>query len=155
MCSFRGSKKRDLSDKSQNGEDSKKHRKNSDSVSSLPDYVFSDGFDSPKCGKILIDHLKKYRIAAKRTFCAPQRYQKILKLKAKQLESLADVLKLLSAKFDELDELEKDREKKDKKIYELEKKNESLESKFGDSADELEQYSRRNFLLLHCVQERP
>ena len=136
MCSFRGSKKRDLSDKSQNGEDSKKHRKNSDSVSSLPDYVFSDGFDSPKCGKILIDHLKKYGIA-------------------KQLESLADVLKLLSAKFDELDELEKDREKKDKKIYELEKKNESLESKFGDSADELEQYSRRNFLLLHCVQERP
>ena len=33
------------------------------------------------------------------------------------------------------------------------KKVDSLESKLGDSVDELEQYSRRNCLLLHGVQE--
>ena len=56
----------------------------------------------------------------------------------KQLDSLADALELLTAK---LDELEKDCEKKHKKISELEKKVISLESKLGDSVDELKQYS--------------
>ena len=50
MSFFLGSKKRDLSDKSKNGEDSKKHRENK----SLPDDVFSDSFKSPECTKILI-----------------------------------------------------------------------------------------------------
>ena len=68
----------------------------------------------------------------------------------KQLDSLPDALELLSAKFDEL---EKDHEKKNKKISEVEKKVNSLESKLGDSVDELEQYSRRNCLLLHGVRE--
>ena len=68
----------------------------------------------------------------------------------KQLDSLSDALELLSAKFDEL---EKDHEKKNKKISEVQKKVNSLESKLGDSVDELEQYSRRNCLLLHGVRE--
>ena len=58
------------------------------------------------------------------------------------------MLKLLSAKFDEL---EKDRKKKDKKISELEKKVELLDSKLGDSVEELEQYSCRNCLLVHIA----
>ena len=57
MSFFLGSKKRDLSDKSRNGEDSKKHRENSDNSSSLPDDVSSDGFSSPECAKILINCL--------------------------------------------------------------------------------------------------
>ena len=64
----------------------------------------------------------------------------------KLLDSLAGALELLSVKFDEL---EKDCEKKDKNISELEKKVELLESKLGDSVDELQQYSHRNYLLLH------
>ena len=60
------------------------------------------------------------------------------------------MLKLLSAKFDEL---EKDRKKKDKKISELEKKVELLDSKLGDSVEELEQYSCRNCLLVHIAWE--
>ena len=51
---FLGSTKRDLGDKSRNVEDSKKHRENSDSTNSLPDDVFSDDFNPPECGKILI-----------------------------------------------------------------------------------------------------
>ena len=62
----------------------------------------------------------------------------------KQLDSLADSLELLSAKFDEL---EKDREKKEKKNQNFNRQ------KLGDSVDELEQYSRRNYLLLHGVRE--
>ena len=54
----------------------------------------------------------------------------------KQLDSLANTLELLAAKFYEL---EKDNEKKDKKSSVLEKKVESLESKLGDSVEELEQ----------------
>ena len=84
---------------------------------------------------------KKYRIAGKKNS----------QIKGeKQLDSLSDALELLSAKFDEL---EKDHEKKNKKISEVEKKVNSLESKLGDSVDELEQYSRRNCLLLHGVRE--
>ena len=64
----------------------------------------------------------------------------------KQLDYLVNALKLLSAKFDEL---EMDRKKKDKKKYELEKKVESLESKLGNSVDQVEQYSHRNCLLLY------
>ena len=67
-----------------------------------------------------------------------------------QLDSLEGALELLSAKFDEL---EKDCTKKEKKVPELERKVDSLESKLEDSLDELEQYSYRNCLLLHGVQE--
>ena len=62
-----GCKKRDLSNKSPNGEDSKKHRENSASFSSLPD-VFSDGFNSPECAKILINCLKSIELQGKELF---------------------------------------------------------------------------------------
>ena len=48
-----GSKKRDLSDKSQSGDERKKVRE--DSMSDLPDDVFEDGFNSPECAKILVN----------------------------------------------------------------------------------------------------
>ena len=35
-----------------------KNTGNSGSASSLPDYVFSDGFSSPECAKILVNCLK-------------------------------------------------------------------------------------------------
>ena len=43
--------------------------------------------------------------------------------------------------------------KRVKKFGNWRKKNESLESKLGDSVDELEQYFRRNCFLLHDVRE--
>ena len=93
---------------------------------------------------------KKYRVAVKELFVLHEDTKNSQIKGEKQLDSLADALELLSEKFDEL---EKDREKKDKKISELEKKVDSLESKLGDSVDELEQYSRRDCLLLHGVGE--
>ena len=51
-----GSKKRDLSDKSQSGDERKKVRE--DSMSDLPDDVFEDGFNSPGCAKILVNCMR-------------------------------------------------------------------------------------------------
>ena len=52
MSFFSGSQKRDLSDKSKDGDDSKKVKEN-DSLSSLPDEVFPDGLNSPELPKLL------------------------------------------------------------------------------------------------------
>ena len=52
-----GSKKRDLSDKSKDGENSKKV-KESDSLSSRPNEVFSDGLNSPELAKLHVNCLK-------------------------------------------------------------------------------------------------
>ena len=113
MSFFLGSKKRDLSGKSWNGEDSKKHRDNSDSGSSLPHDAFSDGFNSPECAKILINCLKSIELQVKELFVLHEDTKNSQIKGEKQLDSLADALELLSAKFDELD--------KDKKILNLRK----------------------------------
>ena len=150
MSFFLGRKKRDLSNKSRNGEHSKKHGENSDRASSLPDDAFRDGFNSPECTKILINCLKSIELQVKELFVLHEDTKNSQIKGEKQLDSLVEALKLLSAKFEEL---EKNREKKDKKISDLEKKVESLESKLGDCVDELEQYSRRNCLLIYGPRE--
>ena len=54
MIFFLGSRKRDLSHKSRGGEDSNKV-KESDSLSSLPDEVFSDGLNSLEQAKLPVN----------------------------------------------------------------------------------------------------
>ena len=54
MSFFLGNKKRDLSDKSRDGEDSKKLRERSDSLSSLSNEVFTDDLNSPELAKLLV-----------------------------------------------------------------------------------------------------
>ena len=51
----KSSKKRDLSDKSNNGEDPKKQRQGSLDEEKSPDEVFKDSLDSPGCVKILFN----------------------------------------------------------------------------------------------------
>ena len=51
----KSSKKRDLIDKSSNGEDPKKQREGSLDEQKSPDEVFKDSFDSPDCVKILFN----------------------------------------------------------------------------------------------------
>ena len=46
----------------------KKRRENSDSTTSLPDDVFSDGFSSPECAKILDNSLKSIELQVKDLF---------------------------------------------------------------------------------------
>ena len=52
MNFFLGNKKRDLSDKSRNGEDAKKVKENAESTGSLSDEVFSDGLNSSECDRV-------------------------------------------------------------------------------------------------------
>ena len=146
MSFFLGNKKRDLSDKSRNGEDAKKVKENAQSISSLLDVVFSDGLNSPECAKILVNCLKNIENRVKELF--------VLNEETKNAQiKVTESLEFFSNKFDEL---ERENKKKNEKIKELEEtidilteKNKSLTS----DVDELEQYSRRNCLLLHGVQE--
>ena len=60
----RGTKKRDLSDKSETGEDPKKIRESSldcnqiIQTSDIPDYIFDESLNSPDCVAILLNCLK-------------------------------------------------------------------------------------------------
>ena len=61
----RGTKKRDLSDKSETGEDQKKVREGSldcsqiSQTSDIPDDIFTESLNSPDCAAILFNFLKK------------------------------------------------------------------------------------------------
>ena len=108
MSFFLGSKKRDLSGKSKDGENSKKV-KGSDSLSSLPDEVFSDGLNSPELAKLLINCLKSIENQVKELFTFHE------EAKESQI-NVTESLEFMSAKFDDL---EKEIKKKDEKINQL------------------------------------
>ena len=134
MSFFLERKKRDLSDNLRDGEDSKKV-KESNSLSSLPDEVFSDGLNSPELAKLLVNCLKSIENQAKELFTFHEG--------AKQSQiKVTESLEFMSAKFDDL---EKEIKKKDEKIYQLEKTIENLAEKYKSLSSEignLEQYLR-------------
>ena len=141
MSFFLGSKKRDLSDKSKDGEDSKKV-KESDSLSSLPDKVFSDGLNSPELAKLLVNCLKSIENQVKELFTFHE------EAKESQIK-VSESLEFMSAKFDEIKE-------KDEKINQLEKAIKNLVRKqksLSSDIDNLRQYSQQNCLVLHGVNE--
>ena len=105
MSFFLGNKKRDFSDKSKDGEDSKKVNE-SDSLSSLPDKVFSDGLNSPELAKLLVNSLKSIENQEKKLFTYHE--------EAKECQiKVTESLNFMPAKFDDL---EKEIKKKDEKI---------------------------------------
>ena len=134
MSFFLERKKRDLSDNLRDGEDSKKV-KESNSLSSLPDEVFSDGLNSPELAKLLVNCLKSIENQVKELFTFHEG--------AKQSQiKVTESLEFMSAKFDDL---EKEIKKKDEKIYQLEKTIENLAEKYKSLSSEignLEQYLR-------------
>ena len=89
-----GSKKRDLSDKSKDGEDSKKV-KESDSLSCLPDKVFLDDLNSPELAKLLINCLKSIENQVKELFTFNE------DAKESQIK-VTESLEFMSAKIDDL-----------------------------------------------------
>ena len=147
MSFFGVGKKRDLSDKSRNGEDTKKIRENSaNSLSDLPDEVFEDGLASPDCAKIFFNCLKRIESDVKKLF----------EIQAESKDAQIKVTESLQNLSDKLDEIEAENKKKDEKITQLEERVKELEKEKKDiygNIDEMEQYSRRNCLLLHGVRE--
>ena len=95
MSFFWGSKKRDLSDKSRDGEDSEKV-KESDSLSSVPDQVFSDGLNSWELAKLLVNCLKSIKNQVKQLFTF---YEEAKESQIKVTESL----EFISVKFEDLE----------------------------------------------------
>ena len=155
MSFFWGGKKRDLSDgsKSRDGDDSKKVKEQYESINSMPDDVFTDGLSSPNCAKILINCLRNIETQVKDLYdCFDVLKNSHIKGE-KQLDSVNESIKHLSDRFDAYEE---ERDKQNKKIKVLEEKVEKLENEnkaLSESVDDLEQYSRRNCLLLHGVKE--
>ena len=105
MSFFLERKKRDLSDNLRDGEDSKKV-KESNSLSSLPDEVFSDGLNSPELAKLLVNCLKSIENQVKELFTF---HEEANESQIKVTESL----EFMSAKFDDL---EKEIKNKDEEI---------------------------------------
>ena len=112
---FLGSKKRDLSDKSGNGEDSKKVKEKRQFKFSARQSFFR-WFKLSGISKITCKLYKKYRERSK------EAYEEAKESQIKVTESL----EFMSAQFDDL---EKEIKKKDGKINQLEKTNENLVEK--------------------------
>ena len=146
MSFFLGNKKRDLSDKCRDSGDSKKLRKQSDSFSSLSNEIFKDGLNSSELAKLLVWSLRNIEVQVKDLFQVNEE-TKISQIK---------VTESLDALSKKIDELETEIKNKDEKIQLLENRVEILEEEKesqGKEIDDLEQYSRRNCLLLHGVVE--
>ena len=94
---FLGSKKRDIPDKNQRqGEDSKKLRKQIDSLSSLSNELFADGLHSPELAKLLVCSLRNIEDLVKDLF-------KVNKETKMSQIKLTESLDALSKKIDELE----------------------------------------------------
>ena len=119
----KSSKKRDLSDKSSNGEDPKKQREGSLDEQKTPDEVFKDSFDSPDCMKILyncMQNIEKKLEVLNSKFEAKHRSQ----IKGEsQLSSLNEAVEFLSKKFDDLVKEKDEQIKKTGKKQRIKEKN--------------------------------
>ena len=110
MSFFLGNKKRDLSDKFRDAEDSKKLREQSDSLSSLSDEVFVDGLNSQELAKLLVCSLRNNEAQVKGLF----------KVNEETKISQIKVTESLDALSKKIDELETEIKNKDEKMQLLE-----------------------------------
>ena len=134
-----------MSDKSRNGGDAKKVKETAKSTFSLSDEVFSDGLNSSECAKILLNCLRNIENQLKEFSVVNEETKKQIKV--------TDSLKFFSNKFNGLE-----RENKIKKTGKNKRTGGNDwyfngKKSLTSGVDELEQYSRRNCLLLHDVQE--
>ena len=141
MSLFLGNKKRDLSDKLRDGEDSNNVKEN-DSLSSLPQQRPFSSFNSPELAKLLVNCLKSIENQVKELLTFHE------ETKENQIK-VTESLEFMSVK---LGNLEKQVTKKDEKINQFEKTIGNLVKKpksLSSDIDSLEQNSRRNCLVLH------
>ena len=150
----RSSKKRDLSDKSNDGEDPKKQREGSlnDSLNDSSD-VFAEGLKSPECVTILFNCLQNLEKQVKEIHEISKDTKDSQIKGEKQLKDLSEAINFINEKFEEY---EKDRREKEKEIKDLKNNVVFLTSKIEEldkKIDRQEQYSRRNCILLHGIKE--
>ena len=151
-------KKRDLSDKSTNEEERKKARESSLDLSLSKETndtdVFTEGIDFPRCASIPYDCLKNLELKVNEIYELSSSTKDAQIKGAKQLEDVNESIKFINEKFEEY---EADGKKKEKEIVELQEDLTSLKEKFfqvDKTLDRQEQYSRRNCLLVHGLEEK-
>ena len=148
----KNSKKRDLSGDSNPEEERKKIRDSSSASTTDNCHIFKEGLESPECKEILFNRLRNLQEKVTEVFNLAT---KNMQIKGdKQLEELKSSVEVMSNKFDKY---EKDRKEKEKIIKGLQnevcfwkERIDLLENKSDDS----EQYSCRNCLLVHRVEEQ-
>ena len=146
-------RRKDQNGGSRDGDEGAKFREN-DSLSSLSDDVFSDGLNSPVLAKMFFNCLRNIETQVKdlTAFQEETVQPHVIKV-TESLQSVSDRFDILEQTLKEKDEKIKELERK---IDILEEKNEDLitqNQNFSVKLDDLEQYSRRNCLLLHGVKE--
>ena len=155
----KGTKKCDLSDKFETGEDPNKFREASlaccqiSQASDIPDDIFTESLNSPDCLATLFDCLKSLESKMKETSVSSKETTASQIKGEKQLSDLMDSVQLISDKFDKY---EKDRKDKGELIMKFQTQVTELTDKGSNlpvHVDEQEQYSRRNCLLIHGVEE--
>ena len=134
---------------------SQKNLKETTSASSMTEEcdVFNDGLDNEDCRGILLNCLKNLEKEVKyiRSLGDQNRQTQI-----KGEQSLADLSKSVKFITDKFDEYEKEREGKNEIIKKLNEKVSALTERskvLEESIDQQEQYSHRNCLLIHGVEE--
>ena len=145
-----GSKKRDLSDQSNNGDEPKTQREDSVADLMLSDEVFSEeNLQSPRVIGILLNVLNKFEKQVAEIYQISNTTKTSQIKSEEQLNDVLETVKSINAKFDEF---EKDKKKKEEQIKNLESevtkmKEEIIDLKKG--MDSQQQYSRRKCLLIH------
>ena len=155
LMSYSGSKKRDLSDKSNDGDERKKAKESNLALSLNQDDtdVFAEGIDSLRCVSILYDCLKNIdkKVNEIHLLSATTNDDQIKA--TQQLKEVNDATKFFNEKFEEF---EADRGEKERGITELKITINSLNvrvDKADRALDRQEQNSRRNCLLIHGIDE--
>ena len=150
----KNSKKRDLSGDSNPEEERKKIRDGSSASNTDNCDVFEEGLESPECKEILFNCLRNLQEKVTEIFNLAQDTKNMQIKGDKQLEELKSSVEVMSDKFDEY---EKDRKEKEKIINGLQNEVSFLKERIDlleKKSDDSEQYSRRNCLLVHGVEEQ-
>ena len=117
LKSYFGSKKRYLSDKSDDGDERKKAKEsNLDLLINQDDAVFSEGIDSPRCASILYDCLKNSEKKVNEIHLLSTTTNDAQIKGTQQLKEMNDTIKFINEKFEEF---EADRREKEREIAEL------------------------------------
>ena len=150
-----------MSDKSETGEDPKKVREGNLDCSQISqtkdilDDIFTKSLNSSGCIAILFNCLKNLESKMREISVSSEETTESQIKGEKQLSDLTETVigYLISYKFDEY---EKDRKAKDELIIKLQTQVTELTDKVSNlsvQVDKQEQYSRRNCLLIHDVEE--
>ena len=156
ITNFFKRKKRDLSNSSEeSGESSKKQREGSLNDSSVSENteVFAEGLKSPECVSILFNCLQNLEKEMKILRDIAQTTQENQIKGTTQLTDLQESVNFINEKFQEY---EQDRREKEREIKELKENISTLSKRLDDLdsvVDRQEQYSRRNRLLFHGIEE--